>query len=119
MNSHRRVVLTTLLLVFAVGGWFLPSQAQRATQRTSPTGTATRAKAPTVKPGRSAQKPGESPAPVYAQAVEFAESIPVRNLPPANRSVSNSKNGPPEVEGQSINEKIPRKCANGHRERLA
>ena len=105
MTNQTRVVLITLLLVFAVGGWLLPSQAQRATQKTSPTGTATRAKAPTVRPGRSAQKPGVSPTPVYAQAVEFAESVPVRNLPPANRSVSNSKNGPPEVEGQSINEK--------------
>jgi hypothetical protein len=42
---------------------------------------------------------------VYAQVAEFAESVPVRNLPPANRSVSNSKNGPPEVEGHEVNEK--------------
>src|SRR5258708_7582410 len=105
MSNQTREVLITLLLVFAVGAFFLPSQAQRATQKTSPTGSAARAKAPTAKPGRSAQKSGESLTPVYAQAVEFAESVPVRNLPPANRSISNSKNGPPEVEGHEINEK--------------
>src|SRR6185295_15484357 len=99
-----RLLVFSTLAVFLVGAWLWPSQAQRATQKTSPTGSAARAKAPTAKPGRPGQKAAQL-VPVYAQAVEFAESVPVRNLPPENRSVSNSKNGPPEVEGQEINEK--------------
>jgi hypothetical protein len=100
----RLLVFCTMLL-FMAGAWLWPSQAQRATQKDSPSGSAARAKVPSSKPGRRAQKPGESLAPVYAQAVEFAESVPVRNLPPATRMVSNSKFGPPEVEGHEINEK--------------
>jgi Carboxypeptidase regulatory-like domain/HYR domain len=92
------------ITLFLATAWLWPSQAQRATQKTSPTGSAARAKAPTARPGRPGQK-GTQLVPLYAQAVEFAESVPVRNLPPANRSVSNSQNGPPEVEGHEINEK--------------
>jgi Carboxypeptidase regulatory-like domain/HYR domain len=102
--KFRLLVLSTMLF-FLVGAWLWPSQAQRATQKTSPIGSAARAKAPARTPGSRAQKIGVSPTPVYAQAVEFAESVPVRNLASAQRSVSNAKNGPPEVEGEEINEK--------------
>ncbi len=104
MRNQSRVLLITLLLVFAFGAWLLPSEAQRATQKTAPTGSAARAKAASAKPVRPGQK-GAPLTPVYAQAVEFAESVPVRDLAPPQRSVSNSKNGPPEVEGREINEK--------------
>jgi hypothetical protein len=102
--KFRLLGLCTILF-FLAGAWLWPSQAQRATQKTSPSGSAARAKAPTAKPGRPRQK--TELVPVYAQAVEFAESVPVRNLPAANRSVSNSKNGPPEInlEGRELNEK--------------
>lgn len=101
--KYRLLIFSTLAF-FLIGAWLWPSQAQRATQKTSPTGSAARAKAPSAKPGRAGQKNTQL-VPVYAQAVEFAESVPVRNLPPENRSVSNSKNGPPEVEGHEVNEK--------------
>ncbi|MEN3331016.1 MAG: hypothetical protein V7641_381, partial [Blastocatellia bacterium] len=101
--KFRLLGLCTMLFFFLAGAWFWPSQAQRATQKTAPSGTGARTtKAPTPKPGRPGQK--SELVPVYAQAVEFAESVPVRNLPAANRSVSNSKNGPPEInlEGREL-----------------
>src|SRR5436305_179664 len=103
--KFRLLGLCTILL-FLAGAWLWPSQAQRATQKTSPSGSAARAKAPTAKPAQPGQK-NEPLLPVVAQAVGFAESVPVRNLPAANRSVSNSKNGPPEInpEGHELNEK--------------
>jgi len=42
---------------------------------------------------------------VFAQAAEFAESVPVRNLAPAGKLIANSKNGPPEVDPHEVNEK--------------
>src|SRR5437868_5149009 len=100
--KFRLLGLCTILF-FLAGAWLWPSQAQRATQKTSPSGSAARAKAPTAKPGRPGQK--SELVPVYARAVGFAESVPVRNLAPANRSISNSKNGPAEIEGREVNEK--------------
>src|ERR1041384_654847 len=104
--KFRLLGISTMLFFFLAGAWLWPSQAQRATQKTSPSGSAARAKAPIPKPGRGGQK-DVALVPVYAQAVEFAESVPVRNLPAANRSVNNSKFGPPEInlEGRELNEK--------------
>jgi hypothetical protein len=99
-----RLLAFCTIALFLATAWLWPSQAQRSTQKTAPRGGAAAAKAPIAKPGR-AQKISASPTPIYSRAVDFAESVPIRNLPPAQRMISNSKNGPPEVEGEEINEK--------------
>ena len=91
------------ILLFVAGAWLWPSQAQRATQKSAPGGTAPRSKAAAARPGRPAQKAVLTPQ--YSQAVNFAETQPVRNLPPLSRSAFNSKPGPPEVDRSEINEK--------------
>jgi hypothetical protein len=51
------------------------------------------------------QKAEEPLTPQFAQAVEFAESLPVRNLgAAANHSVSSSTPGPPEIDQHEVNE---------------
>ncbi|HKP11705.1 MAG TPA: carboxypeptidase regulatory-like domain-containing protein, partial [Blastocatellia bacterium] len=94
------------MLLFVAGAWLWPSQAQRATQKSSPRGASPRAKAGTAKPGRLGQK-GEALTPAYSQAVNFVESRPVRSLAPSGRAIVNSKGGPPEVnaDGREINER--------------
>jgi hypothetical protein len=101
-----RLLALGLILFFVAGAWLWPSEAQRATQKSAPRGAAPRAKSPAAKPGRLGQK-SEPLTPVYAQAVNFVESAPVRTFGPANRSTFNSKGGPPEVnaDGREINEK--------------
>src|SRR5689334_21216330 len=101
-----RLLALGLILFFVAGAWLWPSEAQRATQKSAPRGSAPRAKSPTAKPGRLGQK-SAPPTPVYSQAVNFAESAPVRTFGAANRSTFNLKGGPPEVnaDGSEINEK--------------
>ncbi|HYV05393.1 MAG TPA: carboxypeptidase regulatory-like domain-containing protein, partial [Blastocatellia bacterium] len=108
MTMKSRTLILTLLIFFAVGVWLVPSQAQRASQKSAPTPAAKPSKNLPSPAPRARQKEGASQAalrPIVAQAVEVAESVPVRNLPPATKSISNSQFGPPEVEGQDINEK--------------
>src|SRR4051812_10427070 len=102
--KFRLLGLCTMLFFFLAGAWFWPSQAQRASQKTSPTGTAARTtKAPAPKPGRPGQRP--ELVPISAQAVGFAEIASLKQIARANQSISNTKNGPPEVEGHEVNEK--------------
>ena len=115
MNNRSRMLLITLALFFAFGAWYLPSQAQRAAQKGAPTGSAARTRKPGPSaPSKASQLPVKGAAqtkgnqtliPISSQAVEFAESAPVRSLPPATRLISNSQGGPPEVEPHEVNEK--------------
>src|SRR5438045_1736776 len=100
--KFRLLGICTILL-FVAGAWLWPSQAQRG-ERSSATGGAARGKSPAAKPGRTAQKAAPL-VPAYAQAANFAESKPVRTLPPASRSISSAKPGPPEIEPREMNEK--------------
>jgi hypothetical protein len=107
MRNRSRLLLLTLLFCFAIAAWLLPSQAQRAPQRSASSGARTPARSPRPRAVKPAQKPGDSKplVPVFAQAAEFAESVPVRNLPATTRTISNSKGGAPEIEPHEINEK--------------
>jgi hypothetical protein len=105
MSNQSRVLLITLLLFFAFGAWLLPSQAQRSSQRSAPSGTATpTTKGPAPKPGTSLPKARQSTSveAVEFHAVGFAESPPARDLPPAS-SLNTGPNGP-EGEAHEINE---------------
>ena len=107
MNARLRILIVTLLMVFAVGVWLVPSQAQRPVDKSAPGRAGKPSRNLPARATRARQPQGEAQAlrPVVAEAVEFAESVPVRNLPPASRSISNSGFGPPEIEGHEINEK--------------
>ena len=85
MSNQSRVILITLLLVFAFGAWFLPSQAQRSSQRSAPSGKATPPKSSAAKPttGLSRASQSKSVDAVEFHAVGFAESPPARDLPAA------------------------------------
>src|SRR5262245_28395933 len=104
MRSRR---LLFCLVVFCLASVvFIPVQAQRSAQKSAPR----RAGAPSRSLPRRTARPRQKEQvliPVYAQAVEFAESVPVKNLPPAQRIVANNKFGPPEIEheGREVNEK--------------
>ncbi len=107
MRNRSRLLLFTLLFCFAFAAWLLPSQAQRPTQRSAPTGARTPARSPRPRATRPAQKDVESKPvlPVFAEAVDFAESAPVRTLPPARLSIVNSKPGPSEIDQHEVNER--------------
>jgi len=85
MSNQSRVVLITLLLVFGFGTWFLPSQAQRSSQRSAPSGKATPSKSPAAKPTTGLPRAIQSKSvdAVEFHAVGFAESPPARDLPAA------------------------------------
>ena len=102
MNSRSRILIFTLLMVFVVGVWLSSSQAQRSSQKSAPSRAAKSSRNLPTPAARPRQKDGATPAlrPMTARAVEFAESVPVRNLAPAERSISNAQFGPPEVEGK-------------------
>src|SRR5438552_10659664 len=102
MSNQSRVILITLLLVFAFGAWFLPSQAQRSSQRSAPSGKATPPKSSAAKPttGLSRASQSKSVDAVEFHAVGFAESPPARDLPAAG----NINPGAPDTEGREINE---------------
>jgi len=106
MLKRCRLVVITLLLFFVAGIWLLPTHAQRAVQRATPSGPRS-PKPSSVKPP-AARQPRSSQSdriePVYAQAAEFAESQPVRNLPRATSDIVSNQPGPPEVEPHEINE---------------
>ncbi|HJQ26094.1 MAG TPA: HYR domain-containing protein [Blastocatellia bacterium] len=101
--KFRLLGICTLLL-FLAGAWLWPSQAQRGGQKSAPTGSAPRGKAAAAKPGRGPQK-ATPLVPVYSQAVDFAESKPVRSLARVGQPIFNSKPGGPEVEPREMNEK--------------
>ncbi|HXI90883.1 MAG TPA: carboxypeptidase regulatory-like domain-containing protein [Blastocatellia bacterium] len=102
MSNQSRVILITLLLVFAFGTWFLPSQAQRSSQKSAPSGKATPSKSPAAKPttGLSRASQSKSVDAVEFHAVGFAESPPARDLPAAG----SINPGAPDTEGREINE---------------
>src|SRR5689334_4752620 len=107
--NRTRLILITLLLCFIFGAMFLPSQAQRSPQKSTSTPRARakrereREREPIFRPR---QKPDSKPdVPIYAQAVAFAESAPVRDLGPVKGSLVNTKPGPPEIDQHEVNEK--------------
>src|SRR5690349_18209961 len=107
MNRTRKILIT-LLLCFVLGALFLPSQAQRSPQKSTPTprthAEREREREPVFRPR---QKPDDAKpdVPIYAQAVAFAESAPVRDIGPAKNSLVNTKPGPPEIDQHEVNEK--------------
>ncbi|MEK6304147.1 MAG: HYR domain-containing protein [Acidobacteriota bacterium] len=107
MNAKLRILIVTTLVIFAVGVWLVPSQAQRSPQRSAPARAGKPSKSLPSRAARARQKEGpvQVLTPVVAQAVDFAESVPVRDLPRPDRSISSAKPGPPEVEPREVNEK--------------
>src|SRR5262249_19873036 len=107
--NRIRSILITLLLCFIFGAMFLPSQAQRSSQKSTSTPRARakrereREREPIFRPR---QKPDAKPdVAVYAQAVAFAESAPVSDLGAAKNLLANTKPGPPEIDQHEVNEK--------------
>jgi len=109
MNRTRKILIT-LLLCFVLGALFLPSQAQRSPQKSTPT-PRTHAKREREREREPVFRPRQKPddakpdVPIYAQAVAFAESAPVRDIGPAKNSLVNTKPGPPEIDQHEVNEK--------------
>jgi len=106
MSKQSRTLLITLLLVFAISAWLVPTLAQRAAQKSAPSGSAKSSNSPASKAPALAGPRAQAGAPtaVFAQANGFAESKPARELGPASLSLSNAPSGGPEIEGHEANE---------------
>ena len=104
MNARMRILLVTTLMVFAIGVWFAPTQAQRPVQKSAPARAGKPSKGPAAKPTARLPKARQSKSveAVEFHAVGFAESPPARSLPSAATLVAVP--GGPEVEGHEINE---------------
>jgi hypothetical protein len=106
MQTRSKVLLLATVLPFILLTWIAPSSAQRSPQRSAPRSAGAKPPRPAGRAARPLrpQKSGDPLVPVFAQAVEFAESKPVRELPAATNIVSSGKPGPPEVEPREVNE---------------
>jgi len=105
MNTKLRVLCFFLLALFVSGVWLLPTEAQRASQKSAPGRAGKPSKGPAAKSSTALPKARQSKSveAVEFHAVGFAESPAVRDLPAASSLITVP--GGPEVEGQELNEK--------------